>query len=99
MSDTQQPTAIKHYSSRFIVDVNITNDYISLIDPSHTRHIIELTNEKGIQSFKAWMQNVFLKGVAGTLTVFSWHKKEVDGEARTIIDQIFTTSKQSQPMS
>lgn len=32
------------------------------------------------------MQNIFLKGIAGTLTVFSWHKREQDGEVLIIID-------------
>ena len=76
----------KRYSSRFIVDVSIEPDSIALIDQSHVKHVIKLSNEKGVQSFKAWMQNVFLKGAAGTLTVFSWHREESDGEALSVID-------------
>lgn len=39
------------------------------------------------------MKNVFLKGAAGTLTVFSWHTEPDDGEVTSVIDEIFTTGK------
>jgi hypothetical protein len=59
------------YRSCYIVDIIIKNDNIQLSD-SVGRNYIVANSEIALESYKKWFNNVFLKGIAQTLTIFEY---------------------------
>lgn len=75
----------KAYRSCYIVDVQIADDEIRLQDSSHCSYYIKTSSKDTMSSFKSWLKNVFLKGVAQTLSVFEYEVAQEDGEAKIYI--------------
>lgn len=60
------------YHSCFIADVQITDSLVRLQDTSKAYYYIDIHDEEVMKSFKTWLQDVFLKCKAQTLTVFKY---------------------------
>lgn len=60
------------YRSCFISDVQITESLVRLQDTSRAFYYIDIHDEEAMKSFKTWLQDVFLKCKAQTLTVFKY---------------------------
>lgn len=92
----------KYFASRFIVDVDLIENkdkkdsYIILRDQFHVNYYIDKNNDNAFKKFKLWLNNIFLKGVSGTLTVFEYSKHENSGELILLIENILTTDLNQQ---
>lgn len=60
------------YHSCFIADVQITDSLVRLQDTSKAFYYIDIHNEEVMKSFKTWLQEVFLRCKAQTLTIFKY---------------------------
>ena len=67
------------YHSCFIADVQITDSLVRLQDTSKAFYYIDIHDEEVMKSFKTWLQDIFLKCKAQTLTVFKY-------EIRSMLD-------------
>lgn len=76
-----------HFASRYIVDVNIEENYVHLVDSQRNSYFIDSGNKTVISQFNSWFENVFKKGVSGTLTVFQYSKHQHEGEVHLVIEQ------------
>lgn len=83
----------QHYASRYIVDVDITETYIAIGDANHVKYYIDKSNVELVTQFKWWLENVFSKGISGTLTVFEYEKIEHDGQIESIVKKFCNLRK------
>lgn len=83
------------YHSCFIADVQITDVLVRLQDTSKAFYYIDVHDEEVIKSFKSWLQDVFLKCKAQTLTVFKYEIRSMPDcttEPALFITKIMNTS-------
>lgn len=81
----------QHFASRYIVDVSIEESYIQLGDSSRAKYYIDRQNTELVKQFKSWFQNVFSKGIPGTLTIFEYSKHPDDGQTNLVIERFLKT--------
>lgn len=81
----------KAYRSTFIVDVQISDTEIRLQDSGRNFFYIKLSDKTACDSFKQWLKNVFLKGVAQTVSIFEYTvEKRDEGEVGMYIVKFLT---------
>lgn len=67
------------FGSRYIVDVSIDEEYITLTDSGRGTWYIDPKDSEVMNQFKYWLENIFLKGVQNFLLVLKYeiiHDKE-----------------------
>lgn len=83
------------YHSCFIADVQITDSLVRMQDTSKAFYYIDIHDEEVMKSFKAWLQDVFLKCKAQTLTVFKYEIRSMpdcEAESALFITKIMNAS-------
>lgn len=66
------------FHSCFVVDVKCSGSTAKLIDSTKTTWNVDLSDGDLAQQFKKWLESVFLKGVAQTLTVFEYEDRSAE---------------------
>lgn len=69
---------IKAYHSCFLTDVKIAKDMIIVEDSYKNRYYVETDNAEAVGSFKTWFKQVFMKGIAQTISIFQYEIKPIE---------------------
>lgn len=69
---------LKAYHSCFLTDVKIAKDLITIEDSYKNVYYVETSNVEASNSFKIWFKQVFMKGIAQTVSIFQYEIKPIE---------------------
>ena len=84
--------ASKKFRSCFITGVEVNDDMIVLEDSVHLYWHIDrkACSPELVKSFKSWFDNIYMKGIPQTLTIFEYSiGTNADGESIHIVNKIY----------
>ena len=91
--------SIRRFHSCFVVDVQASEDDIVITDSTRCRWHVKADSTDAVAGFKSWLKNVFLKGVAQTLTVFEYAEVGEQPDAEYQIVKFYNCPKQEQQVN
>lgn len=69
---------IKAFHSCFLTDVKITKEVVKIEDSYKNPYYVDASDKEAFESFKQWFKQVFMKGVAQTVSLFSYEIKPIE---------------------
>lgn len=85
----------QYFKSCYIIEVIVDKNYITLIDTTQTRYYINTNNKNILSQFKSWFNEIFLKGISQTLTIFQYELADVsECETKMLIVKFLRKTQQ-----
>lgn len=68
----------KSYHSCFLVDVKISPGFVILEDTGKNIYYVDRADQNAFMSFKEWFKQVFIKGIAQTISIFEYETRPIE---------------------
>ena len=87
------------FHSCFAINVDVVGSEAVISDSTRAKWHVDMSDEKVKADFKNWLKNVFLKGVAQTLTVFEYEIRGEDPDQEAWIVKFHALPEQNQQIN